>query len=114
MSAVTCSLAEKTCVPCSGALPPLSEQAIAPLLDQLGNDWEVVSNHHLRRACKFKNFKDALAFVVKVGALAEEQRHHPDIYLSWGSVRLEIWTHKIEGLTESDFILAAKCDKVQP
>lgn len=114
MNPVTSSLAQKTCVPCSGAVPPLSAQEIAPLLEQLGNDWEVVSNHHLCKAYKFKNFKDALAFVVKVGALAEEQRHHPDIYLSWGSVRLEIWTHKIDGLTESDFILAAKCDSLSP
>jgi 4a-hydroxytetrahydrobiopterin dehydratase len=106
------NLAEQTCVPCSGAIPPLSAQEIAPLLDQLGNDWEVVTNHHLRKTYTFKNFKEALAFVARVGELAEEQRHHPDVYLSWGVVRLEIWTHKINGLTESDFIFAAKCDKV--
>ncbi|MBC5828873.1 MAG: 4a-hydroxytetrahydrobiopterin dehydratase [Candidatus Eremiobacteraeota bacterium] len=114
MSAVTSSLAEKTCVPCSGAVPPLSEQEIAPLLDQLGSDWVVITNHHLSRTYKFKNFKQALAFVVMVGELAEEQRHHPDVYLSWGAVRLEVWTHKIDGLTESDFILAAKCDSLSP
>ncbi len=112
MSAIISNLADKTCVPCSGAIPPLSAQDIAPLLDQLGNDWEVVTDHHLRKTYKFKNFKEALAFVVMIGALAEEQRHHPDVYLSWGAVRLEIWTHKINGLTESDFVLAAKCDNV--
>lgn len=112
MSAVTGSLAQKTCVPCSGAIPPLSAQEIAPLLDQLGNDWEVLPNYRLHKTYKSKNFKEALAFVVRVGELAEEQRHHPDIYLSWGAVRLEIWTHKINGLTQSDFVLAAKCDYI--
>ncbi len=81
-----------------------------PLCSQLQVGWRVLENHHLQKRYPFKNFKDALSFVVQVGEIAEAQRHHPDIYLSWGEVRLEIWTHKINGLTESDFILAAKCD----
>lgn len=81
-----------------------------PLRSQLQVGWRVIDNHHLQKRYAFKNFKEALTFVTQVGEIAEAQRHHPDIYLSWGEVRLEIWTHKINGLTESDFILAAKCD----
>jgi 4a-hydroxytetrahydrobiopterin dehydratase len=66
----------------------------------------------LEKTYLFKNFAEALAFVNRVGALAEEQGHHPDVYLAWGRVRLEIWTHKIKGLTESDFVFAAKCDRL--
>ncbi|MDQ6826614.1 MAG: 4a-hydroxytetrahydrobiopterin dehydratase [Candidatus Eremiobacteraeota bacterium] len=113
MSAVTSSLADKTCIPCRGGVPPLSADEIAPLGDQLGSEWEVVNNHHLCKNYNFENFKEALAFVVRVGEIAEQQRHHPDVYLSWGKVGLEIWTHKIDGLTESDFVLAAKCDKAR-
>lgn len=67
-------------------------------------------DHHLTKTFTFKNFREALAFTNEVGRIAEQQKHHPDIYLSWGRVRLDIWTHKIDGLTESDFVLAAKCD----
>jgi 4a-hydroxytetrahydrobiopterin dehydratase len=74
-------------------------------------DWTVVHTHHLEREYKFPDFKTALDFTNKVGAIAEEQGHHPDIYVAWGKVRVTIWTHKIDGLTESDFILAAKIDK---
>ena len=104
-------LAEKTCVPCRGGVPPLTADQIAPLQTQV-KDWEVVKNHHLEREFSFPDFKSALGFVDKVGAIAEEQGHHPDIYLAWGKARVMIWTHKIDGLTESDFILAAKIDRV--
>ena len=103
-------LAEKTCVPCRGGIPPLSAEEIRPLQAQV-KDWTVVHNHHLEREYKFPDFKTALDFTNKVGAIAEEQGHHPDIYVAWGKVRVTIWTHKIDGLTESDFILAAKIDK---
>ena len=103
-------LASKSCVPCRGGVPPLKGEQIEALLGELGNDWKVVDEHHLDKEYRFGNFRDALAFVVRIGELAEEQGHHPDIYLSWGRVRLTIWTHKIEGLTESDFVLAAKAD----
>jgi 4a-hydroxytetrahydrobiopterin dehydratase len=104
-------LAEKTCIPCRGGVPPLTADEIRPLQAQV-NDWTVVNNHHLERQFKFPDFKTALAFVDRVGALAEEQGHHPDIFLTWGKVGVTIWTHKIDGLTESDFILAAKVDQL--
>ena len=85
-------LADKACVPCKGGVPPLKGQALAELLEQLGNGWEVINEHHLEKLFTFKNFLDALAFTNKVGGLAEEQGHHPDIHLAWGSVRITIWT----------------------
>jgi 4a-hydroxytetrahydrobiopterin dehydratase len=102
-------LAEKTCVACRGGIPPLPADESAALLREL-DGWELVDNHHLAKTYRFKNFADALAFVNRVGAIAEDQNHHPDIWLAWGKVKLEVWTHKIEGLTESDFIFAAKVD----
>jgi len=103
-------LAEKTCVPCRGGVPPLSAEQIQPLAAQVDH-WKVVDNHHVEKEFKFPDFKMALEFVNRVGAIAEEQAHHPDIYLAWGKAGIKIWTHKINGLTESDFILAAKIDK---
>lgn len=103
-------LAAKTCVPCRGAVPPLKGAAIDELLKKLGGGWRVVNEHHLEKDYKFKNFAEALAFTNRVGQIAESQGHHPDIYLAWGKVGLKIWTHKIDGLTESDFVLAAKAD----
>jgi len=105
-------LAEKACVPCRGGVPPLPLQQSEALLLQL-DGWELVENHHLRKSFKFPDFKSALDFVDRVGALAEEQQHHPDITLSWGRALVEIWTHKINGLTESDFVFAAKCDRLR-
>jgi 4a-hydroxytetrahydrobiopterin dehydratase len=105
-------LAEKDCVPCKGGVPPLKGSPLADLAKKLGNGWKVVNEHHLEKEFAFKNFREALAFTNKVGELAEEQGHHPDIALSWGRVKITIWTHKIDGLTESDFILAAKVDRV--
>ena len=104
-------LAEKACVPCRGGVPPLNGEQIKPLAAQVDN-WDVVSNHHLEKQFKFPDFKTALDVVKKVGAIAEDQGHHPDNYLAWGKVQTKIWTHKIDGLTESDFILAAKIDQV--
>jgi 4a-hydroxytetrahydrobiopterin dehydratase len=102
-------LAEKTCVPCRGGVPPLTADEIRPLIAQVDN-WKVVKNHHIEKDFKFPDFKSALQFVVRIGVIAEEQKHHPDIYLAWGKVEVKIWTHKIDGLTESDFILAARID----
>ena len=104
-------LATKECVPCKGGVPPLAGKELDDLSRQLGGDWQVVDGHHLEKEYRFPNFVDALAFVNRVGALAEEQGHHPDIYLAWGKVKLTLWTHKIDGLTESDFVFAAKADK---
>jgi 4a-hydroxytetrahydrobiopterin dehydratase len=104
-------LAAQDCVPCKGGVPPLQGEALAALERRLGGGWRVVAGHHLEKEFRFPNFVDALAFVNRVGALAEEQGHHPDIYLAWGKVKLTIWTHKIDGLTESDFVFAAKADQ---
>lgn len=104
-------LAKKACVPCRGGVPPLEGEELEALGRQLP-DWTVVDGHHLRREFRFRNFREALDFVNRVGELAEEQGHHPDINLSWGRVGVEIFTHKINGLTESDFILAAKVDEL--
>jgi 4a-hydroxytetrahydrobiopterin dehydratase len=104
-------LAEKSCIPCRGGIPPLTAEEIRPLEAQV-REWTVVNRHHLERKFTFSDFKTALDFVNKVGALAENQGHHPDILLAWGKVGITIWTHKIDGLTESDFILAAKIDRI--
>lgn len=105
-------LAAKQCTPCRGGVPPLTPAEYTPLLTQLGDGWAVEADHHLTKEYAFDDFVSALAFVNAVGAVAEEQGHHPDIYLTWGKVRVTIWTHAIDGLTESDFILAAKADAV--
>jgi 4a-hydroxytetrahydrobiopterin dehydratase len=107
------ALAEKDCVPCKGGVPPLKGNDLAKLRNELNPGWQTVKEHHLEREFKFKDFREALDFTNEVGELAEEQGHHPDIYLSWGKVKVTIWTHKIEGLTESDFVLAAKIDKLR-
>jgi 4a-hydroxytetrahydrobiopterin dehydratase len=105
-------LASMECVPCRGGIPPLTRREIEPYLADLGNDWRVVENHHLEKEYRFRNFRDALAFTNRVGELAEEVGHHPDIELSWGRVKLTVFTHKIGGLHESDFVFAAKADSV--
>ena len=105
------ALASKTCVPCRGGVPPLQGAELAALAKQV-DGWAVVVEHHVTRTFKFPDFRQALNFVNKVGELAEEQGHHPDICLAWGKVEIKIWTHKIDGLTESDFILAAKIDQL--
>ena len=104
------SLAARDCVPCRGGVPPLPAREQQALLAQLSPEWRIVNGHHLERSYGFRNFAAALAFVNRVGELAEEQRHHPDLHLAWGKVRAEIWTHAIDGLLEADFILAAKCE----
>lgn len=104
-------LASRQCVPCRGGVPALNSEEILKLSPQL-QGWEVVNDHHLTKRYKFANFKEAQQFVNRVGDLAEEQGHHPDICFSWGAADISIWTHKINGLTESDFILAAKIDKL--
>ncbi len=104
-------LARKTCVPCRGGVPPLKGQQLVDFEKQV-DGWSVVEEHHVVKAFKFPDFRKALEFVNRVGELAEEQGHHPDIFLAWGKVEITIWTHKINGLTESDFILAAKIDQI--
>jgi len=107
-------LAAKKCIPCHGGIPPLNSAEIDDLLAELDGGWMVIDAHHLEKAYTFPDFVSALAFTNAVGAIAEEQGHHPDILLAWGRVKLTIWTHAIDGLTESDFILAAKADAAAP
>jgi 4a-hydroxytetrahydrobiopterin dehydratase len=104
-------LSSRECVPCRGGVPPLKGEEISTLLNQL-QGWEVIDEHHLKKNYRFKNFQEAQAFSHRVGDLAEEQGHHPDICFGWGQAEITIWTHKIDGLTESDFILAAKIDEI--
>lgn len=105
-------LASRSCVPCRGGVPPLQGEELASLIAQLPGSWETIEDHHLRAEFAFPDFVQALAFTNQIGDLAEAQGHHPDLHLSWGRVVVEIWTHKIDGLTESDFILAAKIESL--
>lgn len=105
-------LAKKKCVPCQGGVPPLNAEQMAPLLAQLEAGWAIEENHHLAKIYPFENFAQGLDFVNRIGMVAESQDHHPDLHLAWGKVGVDLWTHKIDGLTESDFIFAAKCDMV--
>jgi 4a-hydroxytetrahydrobiopterin dehydratase len=104
-------LASKTCVPCRGGVPPLKGEALASFEHQVPG-WRVNEEHHITKIFTFPDFRQGLSFVDRVGEVAEEQGHHPDIYLSWGKVEIKLWTHKIDGLTESDFIMAAKIDEL--
>ena len=102
-------LAAKTCVPCRGGVPPLKGEDLSQLQKQV-DGWNIIEEHHIMKTFEFPDFRGALTFVNRVGELAEEQGHHPDISFTWGKVEITTWTHKINGLTESDFILAAKID----
>lgn len=105
-------LADKHCVPCRGGVPPLKGEQLEQMKAQVAG-WQVVAEHHLAKTFTFPDFRTALDFVNRAGAIAEQEGHHPDLYLSWGKVEVKTWTHKIDGLTESDFILAAKIDGLQ-
>lgn len=105
------TLADQACVPCRGGVPPLDPERAKALLSELGDDWELNPAGHLEKGFAFGNFADALAFANRVGEIAEAESHHPDLYVRWGQCRVEIWTHKISGLTESDFFLAAKISR---
>ena len=102
-------LADKHCAPCRGGVPPLAGEELERLAGLIPG-WQVVDGHHLWKSYSFPDFRTALEFVNQAGAIAEEEGHHPDLFLSWGKVEVKVWTHKIDGLTESDFILAAKAD----
>lgn len=103
-------LADQKCVPCKGETPPLSGDRLHRMKNELGGHWKIVNEHHLEKEFVFADFKNALAFTNKIGDLAEKEGHHPDLHLAWGKVRVVLWTHAINGLSESDFILAAKID----
>jgi len=104
------SLAQESCVPCRGGVPALKGKELKALARELDHDWRVVDEHHLEKEFTLPNFAQALAFTNRIGAIAESEGHHPDIYLAWGKVRVTIWTHKVDGLTRSDFVLAAKIE----
>jgi 4a-hydroxytetrahydrobiopterin dehydratase len=104
-------LSDKNCVPCHGGVPALTAGQVSEIKSEVPF-WSVVENHHLERTFRFPDFVTALAFVNRIGALAEEQGHHPDILLAWGKVAVTIWTHAVNGLTESDFVLASKIDRL--
>jgi 4a-hydroxytetrahydrobiopterin dehydratase len=110
---MTMELASKHCEPCRQGTPALKGEAVAKLRPQLDEGWKVVDEHHLEREYSFRNFREALDFTNRVGELAEKENHHPDIYLTWGKVGLKIWTHSVGGLSENDFILAAKADQAR-
>lgn len=109
---MTGNIAEKSCTPCRGGIPPLTSDEAAGYLRQTPG-WDLLDDGHLiRRKFKFGDFKQALAFVNEVGRLAEEEGHHPDICFGWGHAEVSLWTHKIKGLHENDFIMAAKINQL--
>ena len=107
-------LASRTCIPCRGGVPPLTEDEVRTLLGELHAGWRVVEGKRLEREFRFKNFRGAMSFAQAVGAIAEEQKHHPDLCLGWGYVRVSLLTHAIDGLHQNDFILAARIDSLPP
>jgi 4a-hydroxytetrahydrobiopterin dehydratase len=104
-------LAQKSCIPCSGDVPPLSGDEAATLLEELGNGWSLNAAGHLEKAYTFADFTGAMGFAQRLGIIADLEGHHPDLHVSWGRCVVEIWTHAIDGLSESDFILAAKASR---
>jgi len=113
---VTGDLARSTCEPCRGGVPPLGRGEIEALLPEVPG-WEVVRIEgidRLARTFPFRDFREALDFAVRVGEIAERERHHPDLHVAWGKVRVEVWTHKIRGLHRNDFVLAAKASAAAP
>lgn len=101
-------LVNKLCIPCQGGTPPLTDKEAETLLEELDNGWKLNDMGHLYKKYRLEGFMEPMGFANKVAELAEKEGHHPDLKISWGSCVVEIWTHKINGLTESDFILAAK------
>ena len=105
-------LAEKRCTPCAEGTKPLTGEALEDFRRQVSDQWQLDDGKKLIRTLKFDDFRDALDMVNRIGNLADEQNHHPDIHLSYGKVAVELWTHKVNGLSEADFILAAKIDRL--
>jgi 4a-hydroxytetrahydrobiopterin dehydratase len=106
-------LADEPCEACRSDDDPLAEAAYADYLDELDDDvWTVVDGHHLAGTYPFEDFRDALEFTYEIGELAEAEWHHPDIGLEWGEVTVEMWTHKIDGLHKTDFVMAARMDRI--
>jgi 4a-hydroxytetrahydrobiopterin dehydratase len=108
----SCSLVNKACVPCQGGVPPLEDSVVQDLLIKVGGNWHINEQGHLAKTYEFSNFMKPMEFANKIAELAEQEGHHPDLTISWGTCIIEVWTHKINGLTESDFILAAKIEAI--
>ena len=106
-------LFKKHCVPCEGGVAPVRGDELDDLAKQIGSWWTIKNEHHLESEFPFDDFAQALEFTNQVGAVAEEEGHHPDILLSYGRVEIKLWTHAINGLSENDFILAAKIDELR-
>lgn len=104
------NLNDKQCVPCQGGTKALDEEQIAILLTELGSGWLCGAGGHLYKQYEFKNFINAMTFANKIADIAEREQHHPNLVIGWGVCGVEIWTHAVNGLTENDFILAAKID----
>jgi len=105
-------LADKQCTPCKKGGQPLKGEALSQLAAEVDAGWQLIDQHHLEKLFKLENFAQALAFVNKVGELAEEQGHHPEIFLTWGKAKITLYTHAVDGLSESDFIMAAKIERL--
>lgn len=106
------NLADKKCVPCEGGVPPMKQEEIKKFLTEIAG-WSVSGDAKILREFKFKDFKASMAFINKVAELAEAEGHHPDIYISYNKVGLELFTHAVGGLTENDMILAAKINLIK-
>lgn len=105
-------LAARRCVPCRGDTPPLPEERRRELLRSLHPDWRIRDSHHLQRTWRLRDFAQALALANRIGEIAERENHHPTLEIAWGRLTASIHTHAIDDLTESDFILAAKIDRL--
>ena len=106
------SLADTPCPSCTKNSPKLFGDKLATQLDALGTDWQSIDDHHLEKRFSFGDFSSALNYVNHVGALAEEANHHPDLHLAWGQVTIKVWSHVIDGISPTDIIFAAKCDRI--
>lgn len=108
----TCSLLDKKCIPCEGGVPPLNSEHIKEFMKEISG-WSVIEDKKIEKEFKFKNFKEAISFINRIAEIAESEGHHPDINLhNWNKVKVTLWTHAIKGLSENDFILAAKTDEL--
>ena len=114
MSAEEAALAADTCVPCRGGVPPLDPASVTRFAAAVGPQWRVADGKRLEREYRFSNFRKAMAFANQVAAVAEEQKHHPDLAVGWGYVRITLTTHAIDGLHRNDFILAARINGLAP
>ena len=105
-------LSKKKCKPCEGGVPPLNEKEIAEYRKNISDDWKVIENKKILKEYLFENYRQSIDFVNKVANLAEEEGHHPVMHIFFGRVVIELWTHAIDGLSENDFIMAFKIDKL--